>query len=431
MLVFENCLYKPDGYQLFKDAPDDGLAEYEQYAEAPLRSFLRDAGAQQTAAWLPAPEYMKTNSLNTLPAGTEIIYVDRGTAGEVTALSGNRGHVITLYDESPDGSAVTETLSKFTQNHLTVDVGWINAWIASEMETGLAIYEAKQTEVARAAERVAGAFIAKGQRDAAEKKKLEAEHAQTNLDFKKKKRKKKKRSRKRSALNDQEQNDVVKQHMIFDLLDTDGSNEIEKAEMEVIETTDGYDFTADDVKRAFKEMDSDGSGLVTFDEFQLWLDEESLLAMRLWEQSSAKLLLEQESRVHLVPFMPTASNNILIGGHVTDKADWVTVRACRCVSGGRWYYEVLLGDSTSCRIGFASTDMIPVADESQAESQHVQPLGQPVVGDVDTPGSSWGYDGSQGVKVHKGPLPYAASASRWKANDVIGCILDLDAGTIA
>ena len=52
------------------------------------------------------------------------------------------------------------------------------------------------------------------------------------------------------------------------------------------------------------------------------------------------------------------------------------------------------------------------------------------LGELGVSGSSWAYDGSQGVKLHKGPLPYA-SKTRWKTHDVVGCILDIDAGTIS
>ena len=254
---------------------------------------------------------------------------------------------------------------------------------------------------------------------------------------KKKNKNKSRKKEKRGDLTGQEEKDVKKQHMIFHLLNTDGSGEISFAEMAVLEDTEGYDLNADDIKRAVNEMDTDGSKEVGFDVFQLWLEEKGTLAQRLWDQSNEKLLREQESRVHLAP-MAMTSNGVLIGGHVVDKAEWATIRACRCVQGGRWYYEVLLGDGAACHIGFACTDTMPepvegdedVEPRSKSPGRGVAQGPSYALGDVDAPGSSWGYDGSQGVKMHKGPLPYAVK-SQWKANDVVGCILDLDARTIA
>eukprot|EP01043_Picozoa_sp_COSAG02_P096344 COSAG02_NODE_32644_length_513_cov_0.620773_1_plen_170_part_11 len=164
-------------------------------------------------------------------------------------------------------------------------------------------------------------------------------------------------------------------------------------------------------------MDADGSGTVEFLSVSKWLEAGSELAQQLLEQSQEQLLLEQESFVHLAPM---TQHSVLIGGHILDKTNGGTVRACRCVGGGRWYYEIQLGDSASCRIGFASTDMV----------NGNEPLNFLGLGQSDIPGSSWAYDGSQGVKMRTGSLPYAAK-TRWKANDVVGCILDLDKGTIA
>jgi Ca2+-binding EF-hand superfamily protein len=446
MVVFENCLYAPDDYQLFADAPDSDVADYEEYAEAPVRRFLEIAAAQQAAAWLPAPEYMERDSLKGLPEGSPIIYADSGKAGEVTEQSYKGHHVVTLYEEVlAEGGTAANKVSKFTDNHLTVDQSFVDKYIAAELERGMSDFKVKQADIARSAERNASAFIDKGQREAAEAKKKETD---TSSKDKKKKKSRKKRE-KQGKLNGKEQRNVKKQHMIFALLDTDGSGEISIEEMQILVETDGYDLTGDDIKRAMKEMDTDGSGEVGFDLFQLWLEEESPLAKRVWEQSNEKLLIEQESRVHLAAMGP---EKVLIGGHIIDKADWATVRACRRVTGGRWYYEVLLGDGAACNIGFACTDMVVESGESEDQqhgsrsrsgsrgrgdsggrsrsespSREQQPLG---VGEVSSPGNSWGYDGSSGVKMHKGSVPYAAHV-HWKANDVVGCILDLDAGTIA
>ena len=374
------------------------------------------------------PEYLETNELERLPVGSPIIYVDSGMAGEVSECLQKGDYVISPYVDTlvEDCNATPETITTFTTNHLTVDRNFVDEFILSELEAGTGeLFQANRLQIARAAERHADAILAKAQQDVAAKKKRDAERM-ANPREKTKKWKKKKKNREEidqyeELLQQRQENlRVSKQRMLFDLLDTDGSGEVDLDEMLALESIDGFDMTDRFLKVAFREMDVDGSGFVGFTLFKLWLDAGSELAQSLWEQLREELLLAQESYVHLAAM---TKNGILIGGHVVDKANVDTVRACRCVVGGRWYYEVQLGDSASCKIGFASTAMVET--EEQEEPGELPGLGQQA-----TPGSSWAYDGSQGVKMHRGNLPYAAKA-RWKANDVVGCILDLEAGTIA
>lgn len=88
--------------------------------------------------------------------------------------------------------------------------------------------------------------------------------------------------------------------------------------------------------------------------------------------------------------------------------------AARCnvhVTGGKWYFEVRLLTNGSMRIGWAT--------ESWTASEA---LG----GD----GEGWGFDGSQGRKYSSGNSESFAS-SGWHQGDIVGCLLDLDAGTIS
>ena len=151
MIVFENCMYAPNDYQLFKEAPDDGLMDYEQYAESPVRKFLATSAAQQAAAWLPVTDYMNNNTLKSLPVGAPIIYADTGTTGEVAewTYKGNN-HVISMYDEElAEASTADEKVSKFTQNHLTVDKDFVDKYIAIELDVWMADFITKQAGLAR------------------------------------------------------------------------------------------------------------------------------------------------------------------------------------------------------------------------------------------------------------------------------------------
>lgn len=430
MFVFEDCLHCPSGYRLFNEAPEDGLMAFTRFNETPVRNFLSTSAAQQAAAWVPAPKFMKSQKLSSLPVGSHILYADTGMSGMVTKFSEERAHhLIAQYDaDFTEGfSAKVEVAKAFTQNHLTIDTTYVDDYIATELEGAMERHEIMKLKTAVSAERGAAAFIAKARKSAEEEAKQKKESG-PDKELSAKQQAKKERQlkkaerearRKRGELTEEEQQTLNKQRAIFNLLDTDGSGEISVDELMVIADTDGYDLTEKELKFAMDEMDTDGSGEVAFNEFKSWLEEESPFATRLWAQSGVKLLKEQESRVYITP---VTDQDVLIGGHVTDKADWATLRACRLVAGGRWYYEVLLGDNTSCHIGYACTDMV-IDEVDQGKRQQG-------LGELGVSGSSWAYDGSKGVKLHKGPLPYAAK-TRWKTHDVIGCILDIDAGTIS
>lgn len=98
-------------------------------------------------------------------------------------------------------------------------------------------------------------------------------------------------------------------------------------------------------------------GSVSFEEFQLWMESESPVALKIRRKAaSASDIDSRESRVvmRIVSAMPAAE--LRLQGKVVDNAAFETVRACKAVSGGKWYYEVYIGDRTNGQIGFARSD---------------------------------------------------------------------------
>jgi len=95
---------------------------------------------------------------------------------------------------------------------------------------------------------------------------------------------------------------------------------------------------------------------------------------------------------------------------------------------GKWYYEVILQTAQVAQIGWASNEF--TADSTSGNG----------VGDDSC---SYGYDGSRGLKFHEEQpqkvsgksdgetgLQYASN-KRWRKDDVIGCLLDVDDGIIS
>eukprot|EP01043_Picozoa_sp_COSAG02_P092487 COSAG02_NODE_29097_length_576_cov_0.863732_1_plen_176_part_10 len=172
-MVFEDCMYAPDGYQLFVDALDDGLADYEPYSQEPVREFLSGVAAQQPDAWVAVPEYLHANNLSGLSVGSPVIHIDSGMAGEVSECLRKGEYAISLYvDNQVDGpDATSETINAVVDRLLTVDQNFVDAYILRELEAGTGeLFGAKQEKVARSAERGAAVSIARAQQDAAEKK---------------------------------------------------------------------------------------------------------------------------------------------------------------------------------------------------------------------------------------------------------------------
>ncbi|RHW68570.1 Concanavalin A-like lectin [Trypanosoma brucei equiperdum] len=85
---------------------------------------------------------------------------------------------------------------------------------------------------------------------------------------------------------------------------------------------------------------------------------------------------------------------------------FATVRANCRVTGGKWYYEVMLRSQGLMQIGWSSSN------ESREDS----------VGDT---AGSWSVDLFRRVKWHDGKAEPFTSSRRWVVGDVIGCAIDL------
>lgn len=77
---------------------------------------------------------------------------------------------------------------------------------------------------------------------------------------------------------------------------------------------------------------------------------------------------------------------------------------------GVWYYEVKLSTSGLIQIGWVDGYFQASSDQGEGVGDHVH---------------SWSYDGNRQRRWNSGSSPYG---DRWKIDDVIGCLLDLDQG---
>ncbi|OQR69586.1 E3 ubiquitin-protein ligase RNF123-like, partial [Tropilaelaps mercedesae] len=96
---------------------------------------------------------------------------------------------------------------------------------------------------------------------------------------------------------------------------------------------------------------------------------------------------------------------------VTSQSNFNTVKANCCVHSGRWQYEVSLGSKGVMQVGWAT---------AKCEFNDEQGVG-------DTP-DSFAYDGARIRKWNVSNMKYGQC---WLAGDVIGCCLDLEAGSVS
>lgn len=105
------------------------------------------------------------------------------------------------------------------------------------------------------------------------------------------------------------------------------------------------------------------------------------------------------------------------GFQVSNRGSFGTVRANVAVrGGGKWFYEVRLGSSKVIQIGWVVPNFDPNPDIGHG------------VGDDDF---SWAYDGGRRKKWHGGQIGQDYSTTYWRPGDVVGCLLDLDVGTMS
>lgn len=216
---------------------------------------------------------------------------------------------------------------------------------------------------------------------------------------------------------------------LFAQLDDDHSGEIEFEEVLKLGQVTLVELTREECEEAMEEMDIDRSGTIAFQEFQLWMESDSEIATRVRKKGvSAQEMEGRESRVKMRVLSAMPATSMVLKGKVVDKLEFETIRACKAVSGGKWYYEVYIGDRTNGQIGFARSDF-------ECEAQNGSG-----VGDEKTVGQSWSYDGRKFRKYNHGSIDYPPSAERkygsglekkWKAGDTVGCLLNLDAGEIS
>ncbi|EGZ05726.1 hypothetical protein PHYSODRAFT_362482 [Phytophthora sojae] len=91
-------------------------------------------------------------------------------------------------------------------------------------------------------------------------------------------------------------------------------------------------------------------------------------------------------------------------------------RHCCAVMKGKWYYEVRLITAGVVQIGWADSTFEANSETGDGVGDHER---------------SWAYDGARQVKWNGGKDEEYAADDSWSKNDVIGCMLDLDEGTVA
>ncbi|KAE9243642.1 hypothetical protein PF004_g6050 [Phytophthora fragariae] len=91
-------------------------------------------------------------------------------------------------------------------------------------------------------------------------------------------------------------------------------------------------------------------------------------------------------------------------------------RHCCAVTKGKWYYEVRLVTTGVVQIGWADSTFEANSETGDGVGDHER---------------SWAYDGARKVKWNGGKDERYATGESWSKNDVIGCMLDLDEGTVA
>uniref|UniRef100_M4BHB1 C3H1-type domain-containing protein n=1 Tax=Hyaloperonospora arabidopsidis (strain Emoy2) TaxID=559515 RepID=M4BHB1_HYAAE len=93
-----------------------------------------------------------------------------------------------------------------------------------------------------------------------------------------------------------------------------------------------------------------------------------------------------------------------------------SARHCCALTQGKWYYEVRLVTAGVVQIGWADSTFEANSESGDGVGDHER---------------SWAYDGFRQVKWNNGKDEKYAADDVWSKNDVIGCLLDLDEGTVS
>ncbi|TDH72787.1 uncharacterized protein CCR75_008296 [Bremia lactucae] len=92
------------------------------------------------------------------------------------------------------------------------------------------------------------------------------------------------------------------------------------------------------------------------------------------------------------------------------------MRHCCALTQGKWYYEVRLVTAGVVQLGWADSTLEANSATGDGVGDHER---------------SWAYDGARRVKWNGGKDEEYGSDDSWSKNDVIGCLLDLNEGTVA
>eukprot|EP00887_Chlorella_sp_A99_P000718 scaffold5.g718.t1 len=98
-------------------------------------------------------------------------------------------------------------------------------------------------------------------------------------------------------------------------------------------------------------------------------------------------------------------------GHLLSRANFSTLRGNVCVFKGRWMYEVQLGSRGIMQLGWTTLGARFTSEEGIGDSR-----------------DSYAYDGKRRRRWNVEAVAYGES---WAVGDVIGCCIDMDAGTIS
>lgn len=98
------------------------------------------------------------------------------------------------------------------------------------------------------------------------------------------------------------------------------------------------------------------------------------------------------------------------GGCAMSRTNFATVRSNACVFRGRWQYEVQLGSAGIMQLGWTTLNARFNSEEGVGDNH-----------------DSYAYDGRRCMRWHASNNAYG---ERWAPGDVIGCCLDLDAGSM-